>query len=78
MATPARSTPCPNCGHWLRRKPWQPSADVIRAHAPHCNPEAWCGCGTRFAGTRLQIAAAAAIHWTICTADWRLYLERPI
>ena len=23
----------------------------------------------------LKIAAAAAIHWTICTADWRLYLR---
>ncbi len=78
MTAPARSIPCPNCGKTLRRRPYGRRYDSARAHAPHCSPEAWCGCGTRFAGTRLQIAAAAAIHWTICTAEWRLYLKRPI
>ena len=60
MTAPARSIPCPNCGHRLRRKPWQPGADVIRAHAPHCNPEAWCGCGTAsLAAKRLGVRSIA-------------------
>ena len=40
--------------------------------------EAWCSCGTRIAGTPLQISRAAAAHWRICPAPWRLHLKPPV
>lgn len=40
--------------------------------------QAWCSCGIRIAGTPLQISRAAATHWRICTAPWRLLLDPPV
>jgi len=38
---------------------------------------AWCGCGIAIAGTPMQIARAAEIHWRICTQPWQLHLTDP-
>ena len=38
---------------------------------------AWCGCGITIAGTPMQIARAAEIHWRICTQPWQLHDADP-
>ena len=38
---------------------------------------AWCGCGIAIAGTQMQIARAAEIHWRICTQPWQLHDTDP-
>ena len=55
-----------------RPRPAPPPAEVCAEALALLATGHACGCGLRIAGTRMQIANAAAAHWDLSDCPWRL------
>ena len=52
--------------------------ELIAAQRAARNPAVrWCTCGLRMAGTGLQVAEMAAVHWRGSLCPWRLLTYDP-
>ena len=61
-----------------RPRPAPPPAEVCAEALALLATGHACGCGLRIAGTRMQIANAAAAHWDVSDCPWRLTPITPI